>query len=318
MQKEFKTLEQQIEILKNRGMTIKDEDKTKKYLLSNNYYNIINGYSKPFLKEKNEYLSGTSFNEVSKLYFFDGEIKQTLLNAILCAEHHLKSSFAYHFGEAHRHKPESYLDVSAYNHKFSSDIAYIITKLNRIIRLNQHYPNNAIYHYKEKYGFVPIWVLVNFLDFGDLYTLIKISPISIQNKIARDMTEFIHKNHINTTEYYAPATMLSMIKNIHETRNICAHNKRLIYFKCRADSTFWAPLHTKFNITNNDSRNSVYTTFLSLQCFISDTEFAQLNNTFRKRIRNVLGKHLKTIEVNKILRSLGFPDNWQNLPKIPQ
>ena len=156
MQKEFKTLEQQIEILKNRGMTIKDEDKTKKYLLSNNYYNIINGYSQPFLKEKNEYLSGTSFNEVSKLYFLDGEIKQTLLNAILCAEHHLKSSFAYHFGEAHRHKPESYLDVSAYNHKFSSDIAYIITKLNRIIRLNQHYPNNAIYHYKEKYGFVPI------------------------------------------------------------------------------------------------------------------------------------------------------------------
>ena len=57
-------------------MTIKDEDKTKKYLLSNNYYNIINGYSKPFLKEKSEYLSGTSFNEVSKLYFFDGEIKQ--------------------------------------------------------------------------------------------------------------------------------------------------------------------------------------------------------------------------------------------------
>ena len=53
-------------------MTIKDEDKTKKYLLSNNYYNIINGYSKPFLKEKSEYLSGTSFNEVSKLYFFDG------------------------------------------------------------------------------------------------------------------------------------------------------------------------------------------------------------------------------------------------------
>ena len=109
-----------------------------------------------------------------------------------------------------------------------------------------------------------------------------------------------------------------MKKNIHDIRNICAHNKRLIYFKCRADSTFWAPLHTKFNITNNDSRNSVYTTFLSLQCFISDTEFAQLNNTPRKRIRNVLGKHLKTIEVNKILRSLGFPDNWQNLPKIPQ
>lgn len=70
MQKEFKTLEQQIEILKNRGMTIKDEDKTKKYLLSNNYYNIINGYSKPFLKEKNEYLSGTSFMKLVNCNFW--------------------------------------------------------------------------------------------------------------------------------------------------------------------------------------------------------------------------------------------------------
>ena len=52
MEKEFKTLDEQIEILKSRGMDIQDEEDTRKYLLSNNYYNIINGYSKPFLEEK--------------------------------------------------------------------------------------------------------------------------------------------------------------------------------------------------------------------------------------------------------------------------
>lgn len=318
MEKEFKTLDEQIEILKSRGMDIQDEEDTRKYLLSNNYYNIINGYSKPFLEEKNKYFRGTTFNEVRQLYFFDSEVKQTLLHAILGAEHHLKSSFAYHFGEAHKRKPEAYLDVTSYNHKFSSEIAYMITKLNAILRRNQHYPNNAIYHYKKKYGFVPIWVLVDFLDFGDLYTLIKISPIEIQNKVAHNMTEFIYKNHIETNEYFSPATMLSMIKNIHEIRNVCAHNKRLIYFKCRSNSTFWAPLHEKYEIANNDSRKTVYTTFLSLQCFISNVEFAKLNNTLRKRIRSILVNHLNTIDVNEILKLLGFPTDWQDLPKLSQ
>lgn len=318
MEKEFKTLEQQIEILKSRGMVVEDELKAKKYLVSNNYYNIVNGYSKPFLEIQNKYLPGTTFDEVVKLYFFDSEIKKVLLDAILHAESHLKSSFAYHFGEAHRQNPEAYLDVASYNNEYSLDIAYIVTKLSRIINKNKHYPNNSIYHYKARYHFVPIWVLVDYLDFGDLYTLIKISPRSIQSKIARDMMDFVHQNHIATNEYFSPATMLSFIKNIHETRNICAHNKRLIYFKCRSNSVFWAPLHSKFYIENNNHRNDVYTTFLSLQCFISYTEFAKLNNTFRKRLHSILVRHLHTIDVNTILNLLGFPDNWQNRPKLIQ
>ena len=44
--KTFKTLDEQIQLLHNRNLIINDEDYAKKYLLSNNYYNIINGYSK--------------------------------------------------------------------------------------------------------------------------------------------------------------------------------------------------------------------------------------------------------------------------------
>lgn len=51
-QKEFKTIDEQIQILKSRNLTIPDEQRAKDYLLSNNYYNIINGYSKPFLEER--------------------------------------------------------------------------------------------------------------------------------------------------------------------------------------------------------------------------------------------------------------------------
>lgn len=45
----FKTLDEQIEILKLRNLNIADENQTKKILLDNNYYNIINAYKYIFL-----------------------------------------------------------------------------------------------------------------------------------------------------------------------------------------------------------------------------------------------------------------------------
>lgn len=43
--KEFKTIDEQIQILLDRNLIINDVDKAKAYLLSQNYYNIINGYA---------------------------------------------------------------------------------------------------------------------------------------------------------------------------------------------------------------------------------------------------------------------------------
>lgn len=50
--KPFKPLDEQIEILKNRELNFKDENAAKNYLLHNNYYNIINCYSKYFLNSE--------------------------------------------------------------------------------------------------------------------------------------------------------------------------------------------------------------------------------------------------------------------------
>ncbi len=66
--KPFKTLNQQISLLKERGMVIHDEETAKNYLLSNNYYNIINGYGKYFPMSGETYTNGTTFEEISRLY----------------------------------------------------------------------------------------------------------------------------------------------------------------------------------------------------------------------------------------------------------
>ena len=99
---------------------------------------------------------------------------------------------------------------------------------------------------------------------------------------------------------------------------LCTHNKRLIYFKCREDSVFFSPLDTKYNIRPNDQRRDIYTTFISLQCFLSKTEFAELNNSIRKRMRQILTKQIHTISTNSIIQLYGFPEDWYKFLPLPQ
>lgn len=66
--KEFKTIDEQIELLKQRGLIINDEERAKKYLLSQNYYNLINGYAKFFPRNNDHYTANTSFDEITRLH----------------------------------------------------------------------------------------------------------------------------------------------------------------------------------------------------------------------------------------------------------
>lgn len=73
--KSFSSLDKQLEILRSRGLSIKDSDKAIKYLLTNNYYNVINTYSKYFQISPDVFIEGVDFDEITQLKLFDKEIK---------------------------------------------------------------------------------------------------------------------------------------------------------------------------------------------------------------------------------------------------
>mgnify|MGYP007044612667 FL=1 len=111
--------------------------------------------------------------------------------------------------------------------------------------------------------------------------------------------------------------MISFIENIHELRNVCAHNNRLLDFRCKADSKCLNALHSKYSIEDNSSRRYAYSVFVSMQCFLSPTEFKILSNTIRKRL-NLLKKHLNSIDIQEILNLLKFPNEWLTQPRLKQ
>ena len=314
--KPFKNIKQQLDILKDRDLVITNRERTLKYLLSNNYYNIINGYSKLFqVPGSDNYINNVTFDEVASLYTFDKDIKRAILQSILEAEHHIKSITAHRFAESYQNQQYAYLDTKNYDNDKILDVGYIISKLSKIVNYNKNRRGTSINHYYTNHKDVPIWVLTDYLEFGDTRHIIENLPTSLQNKIAKDLVSFIKTNNPNFTGVFPPETMISFLKNINQTRNVCAHNNRLLNYNCSANSVYFAPIHDDFNLHDDDSRKTVYSTVVSLQCFISAEEFNRLWNTLRKKVRKLENK-IKSVDINIINATLGFPDNWhRNEPR---
>lgn len=302
--KDFKTIDEQLALLRSRRLIIPNEEKARLYLLTNNYYNIVNGYSKYFPRDGESYTAGTTFDEVWHLYIFDKEIKKAFLEAILNAESHLKAVLAYRFAERFR-SPYAYLNPQCYDQNKISSALRVISTLSQFIKKYSEIKGTSIYHYVHHHHDVPIWVLVNYMDFGSLrYMLSNVRP-DLQNAVAKDMMNFV-RLWIPDAQKFPPEVLLSFMGNINAVRNVCAHNNRLLGFSCYQNCRRWDPLHDSHPVKN---LRSVYSVFITLQCFLTKTEYGALHNTVRKRM-NRLGHCLHSITLNDILRTIGFPDNW--------
>ena len=105
MVREYKTFEQQIEILKNRNLIINDESMAKEILTIHNYYNVINGYKELFCcrdENNNEkFINGTTFDELYALYCFDRELRSIIFKYTLQIENTLRTLISYVFSKYH-------------------------------------------------------------------------------------------------------------------------------------------------------------------------------------------------------------------------
>ena len=93
--KDFKTIDEQIEILRSRGLTIEDEAEAKDFLLRNNYYRV-SGYSLT-LRKNDVFAKSATFQNIEDIYNFDHEFRHIILHHIETIEVQIKSIYAYEF-----------------------------------------------------------------------------------------------------------------------------------------------------------------------------------------------------------------------------
>lgn len=306
--KEFKTLDEQIEILKNRGLVINDIDKTEELLLRENYF-FINGYRHIFMKNHKEdsFIPGTTFEELYALFQFDRSFRNVLFKNLLIVENNLKSIIAYKLSKKYGIREKDYLKPS----NFSQDIKKVrqvndvLNKIKRQIKLNgrQH---SATLHYISNYGYVPLWILVKLLSFGminELYSILK--P---DDKLA--IAEYYNLD-VETLGIY-----IALLSNY---RNLCAHED-IVYDHRTQKEIPDTRYHMELDVpTTNDEyvygKNDIFAVIIMLKCMLTESDFTDFVNEVSYDL-NLLDGRVNIIPQSKILDRMGFPSNWEEIAKI--
>lgn len=322
--KEFRSLEEQIEILKNRQLNIENEDFAKQILMKENYYSLINGYKDPFIKDKkdnkdeDEFITNAKFEEIYSLFEFDRKLRSMILSEILKYESSLKTKIAYYFTEKHS-EANAYFDVNNYNknidiHQIIQTISYLSSTIKRYsTKRYSGMKNNktdrdqhAINYYYHEYKEVPLWVLINFLTFGNIQYLYDILEEDLAREIALEFG-----NEYNNAYNEDVELNTGIIKEINKMftifRNVCAHEERFYNTSLRkgVKTSFLNDYYkSKF-----DGRR-LYTLLGFLRFIINKEDYEILINNLYKEI-GILSECLSSISVGKITYQMGLPGNWE-------
>lgn len=305
MEKNFKTINEQVEILKNKGLIIEDEISVKETLLRENYFFIM-GYRHVFMTSPKErkFIPGTTFDEVYSLFTFDRNFRNVIFKNVLVIENQLKSVISYQLSKKYGYKEKDYLNPKNFtqdNNK-ARRVRDLIDKMKRQIRINAT-THNATVHYMNNYGYIPLWVLVKVLSFGivcELYTILK----------KEDQIEIAEV--FNTT----PQVLEDILIILSNYRNLCAHED--IVFEHKTERVIPdTKYHNLMNIPQMDGeyiygKNDLFAVIIIFKILLKNKEFRLMMKEIEYEIELLDGR-IDSISINKILDRMGFPKNYIEL-----
>lgn len=306
--KEFKKLDEQITILKNKGLTVNNPEYAMEVLFRENYF-FINGYRHLFMKSMTDktYIEGSTFEELYSLFLFDRTFRNILFKNILNIENNLKSIISYHLSRRYGYHEKDYLDPRNFtsNPEKHRQVNDVIKKMKRQIRSNAS-SHSATMHYVNSYGYIPLWVLVKVLSFGiigELFAILK------------------KEDQINISDVYDldAETFANYVTLLSNYRNLCAHED--IVFENRsqrliADTKYHRML--KIPITNDEyiyGKNDVFALVIVIKQMLKYDEFKNMALEIKHALDN-LSLNLQSISMDKVLDRMGFPKNWEEIIEI--
>ena len=303
--KNFKTLDEQIEILKSKGLIIEDINETKEILLRENYF-FVNGYRHVLMNSYMDktFVPGATFRELYSIFLFDRYFRNIMFKNLLIIENQLKSVIAYELSKNYGYMEKDYLTHRSFTNDPSKKrrVKDIIEKMKRQARINAS-RHNATVHYLNKYGYIPMWVLVKVLSFGlvcELFSILKhedqVSVASTFNVSVEYMNEF-----------------LPILSNY---RNLCAHEDIVFDHKTEkyiSDNEY----HEKLNIDKTDGeyiygKNDIFAVILMLKYLLRKDEFRMMLKEIEYEIEKLDGR-VDSIPIERVLDRMGFPTNFMQL-----
>jgi abortive infection bacteriophage resistance protein len=288
-EKSFLSFDNQISLLKKRGLNISDEMFAMLVLQNVSYYRL-SAYMFPFQqKESSEhkYKPDVSFEEIASLYFFDRELRLLVFDAIERIEIAFRTQLVYRFSE--KHGWNWYEERGLYND--SVIFEKTIRKLDEEIKRSGEL---FIKHYRSKYG-----------EPGNppACMTIEITTAGLLAQMYRGIKMCDAKKEV--AEYFGlhPYILESWIQSMSYVRNICAHHSRLWNRVLTIKPTL--PKTTSYIWINEKPLND--TKLYPLLCaLVYLIKVINPNSHFTNKFHKLLEKYPSTK-----LNYMGFPPGWK-------
>lgn len=308
MDKVFLNYEQQIKKLaEEKKLHITDKVYAVEMLKRYSYYSLISGYKDKFKNPSTkQYIEGTRFEDIVALYEFDEQLREVFLKYLLKIEGQVKSHYSFYFCEKFGECQQEYLKPQNYNYagKNIGDINKLVSIIGKYItgHTDYHYINHAV----QKYGNVPLWVLMNALTFGNISKMYRVSQFDLQTKIA--------KNYEGVNEIQ----LSKLLQVLTQFRNVCAHGERL-YTHHTKQAIPDMPLHEKMKIQKIGQeyvvgKQDLFAVVIAMRYLLPNDWFI----AFKKALIKVIGQYLKRSQYfseAQLLSFMGFPLNWKSVTR---
>ncbi|MEI9928252.1 MAG: Abi family protein [Sphingomonas sp.] len=284
------TVQDQIRLLEQRGMTIADRPAAEHALTHISYYRL-RAYWYPFEIDPSDpahkLRGGTSFEEVLALYDFDRRLRLHINEAIERIEMAARGAWAHHL--ALTHGPHGYLDRNLYprNPRYQRNLTQLQEEVSR-----SH--DTFIAHYQSTYSspqLPPVWMVAEVMSFGLLSKWISLLAARADRQAIsralglneRIFTSFLH--HLATV------------------RNVCAHHGRLWNRRLTVTASLPSGPPELAAAMNAGAQRQIYNT-LALTTFILQ-RIAPSSN-WRDGLLELLVEH-----PTSDFAAMGFPHGWQ-------
>lgn len=249
-----------------------------------------------------------NFSDALNLYYFDEFLKTNLYEFTSYFENKFKGSLISFLGNIYKetdyYMSQCYLDLSIYEDKnWGKRVIQAFEN-----RINESKSPAILHHKRNKKEFIPIWVLVEEITFGELETFIT----QMKKPYPNEFVKYMYRN----PKY--PKVFNGWISLIRELRNKISHHSRLYGAKfskppgvIKADSHVYFPSLR----TRSDLKNMIFSCFYVLHKLIlfENTTICNQWNAFLMELE------LKIKELDNILnieKYMGFPENWAEILKV--
>lgn len=283
------SVDQQIQLLKEKKLTIGDEAHARYWLSHVSYYRLKHyTYTFKDINDDHNFIPNTTFNQVLQLYLFDRKLRMIIFDGMETIEVAIKTLLSNTLSQvygAHWYLQENLFDEQFDYQHFMKDIDEEFTN-----------PDEAsVSSYKKVYTdpkYPPSWMIMEFLSFGTA------------SKIFEHITARKEKLEICWHFNLPDNILVSWLHSFTHMRNRCAHHSRLVYRSVRHEPILPSrKKHTFLEEVNHIERSSLYAALCCMQHLISKIN---PNSSFKKDLLSLIDEN-PAINYGRI----GFTQNWR-------